>query len=358
MKRLRILHVAPENISLISSSFVRAHRELGNESCLVTFVRSRIGLEDEIVLNYRIFNEPAIKRLKILSGREDVVVTSLPKDPPVWGKGPIGHLFQLRDILWQYQLHRFWYRYRLFDYDIYHFDTGVPFIFGDRIVKRLVGAGKKIVAFYCGSDLRKRGIDRNLEPYVDLNLTCEYDHLRFYPDLTYVFMPFDYRSFEMRGEENRILRVCHAPSRRAAKGTHHILEAVKDLKNEISFEFVLIEGMPYHECIQVKKGCDIGIEQVGSYAGTGYGRNSLEFLALGIPTITEIPDDYEQMIPDHPFIKATPENLKDVLRRVLKDRDLRMKKKIEGRAWLERYHDSKQVVMSIYNLYQKKGWIR
>lgn len=358
MKGLRILHCAPENISVISSTFVKAHRELGNESLLVTFIKSRIDFDDEVVFDYPLFNEEPIRRLKAFLGKEDVAVKETPKQAPVWGQGASGKFFKMRDLLWEYQLRKFWYRYRLFDFDIYHFDTGVPFIFGDRIVKKLASMGKKIVAFYCGTDLRKRGVDKNLEPYAGLNLTCEYDHLLFYPDLHYVFMPFDHYPFKMRGDENHILRVCHAPSRRGAKGTRHVIEAVNELKEEINFEFVLIEGVPYQECIKIKKTCDIGIEQVGSYAGTGYGRNSLEFLAMGIPTITEIPDDYERMIPDHPFIKAEINSLKDVLRTVIKDKKLRMRKKVEGRRWVERHHDPKHIVQGIYKLYQGLGWIR
>lgn len=356
MRKLKILHVAPENISAISSAFVDAHRELGNESLLVTFIKSRVGFDDELILNYQFFNEGPIRDLKIFFGREDVSVKETPTKPPVWGSGLSRFYLRSRDLLWEYRLRKFWHR--LSGYDIYHFDTGVPFIFGDRIVKKLVAMGKKIVAFYCGTDLRKRGVDRNLEPYIGLNLTCEYDHLLFYDNLHYIYMPFDFRPFKVRKEENRIIRVCHAPSRRGAKGTRHIVEAVDELMKELNFEFVLIEGVPYLECIKIKETCDIGIEQVGSYAGTGYGRNSLEFLAMGIPTITEIPDDYELMIPNHPFIKAEIHSLKDVLKKLIMDRNLRERKKAEGRKWVERYHNPKAVVATIYKLYQERGWIR
>ena len=357
MSGLKILHIAPENISAISSSFVTAHRELGNEALLVTFIKSRVGFDDELILNYPLLSEQPLRRLKAFLGKENVAVKETPDKPPVWGSGLSSYYLRARDLLWEYRLRRYWFRNRLDDFDIYHFDTGVPFIFGDRIVKRLINRGKKIVAFYCGTDLRKRGVNKNLEPYVGLNLTCEYDHLLFYPDLNYVFMPFDYRPFKVREKENPTLRVCHAPSRRHAKGTEHIIDAVEELKHEINFEFVLIEGVSYQRCIAIKKTCDIGIEQVGSYAGTGYGRNSLEFLAMGIPTITEIPDDYEKMIPDHPFIKAEITTLKDVLKRVLTDRDLREQKKLEGRRWIERYHNPRKVVQRIYDLYQERGWI-
>lgn len=355
MKRLRILHVAPENISAISSSFVNAHRQLGNESLLVTFIKSRIGFEDELVLNYPFFNEGPIRGLKIFFGREDVSVKKTPVKAPVWGGGWSRIYLKSRDLLWEYWLRKFWPR--LHNYDVYHFDTGVPFIFGDRIVKKLSAMGKKIVAFYCGTDLRKRGVDRNLEPYVGLNLTCEYDHLLFYPKLDYVFMPFDFRPFKVRKKENQIIRVCHAPSRRGAKGTRHIIETVYELRKKLNFEFVLIEGVSYQECVKIKETCDIGIEQVGSYAGTGYGRNSLEFLAMGIPTITEIPDDYERMIPDHPFIKAEIHTLKGVLRKLIMDRNLRERKRTEGRKWVERNHDPRKVVQKIYDLYRERGWI-
>ena len=104
--------------------------------------------------------------------------------------------------------------------------------------------------------------------------------------------------------------------------------------------------------MELKRTCDIGIDQVGNYAGTGYGRSSLEFLALGVPVITEIPPKYEHLLPVHPFVRATKETIEDVLFQLINDADLRRKKREQGFRWIRDFCDPRRIINEIYGAYK------
>jgi hypothetical protein len=241
------------------------------------------------------------------------------------------------------------------DFDVYHFDGDLPFVYGDRMLRRL--KHKKIVTHFFGSELRKWGMNPFLREYAQLRITSELDHTRIDPGLVFIPIPYDAAAISPRHKENTVLRVGHSPTRRTAKGTADIISAVKELKKEIEFEFLLIEGVSHAKCMELKRSCDIGIDQIGNYAGTGYGRSGLEFLALGIPTITEIPDEYEPLLPDHPFVRATIGDLKDVLQRLLMDKALRQQKRKHGIAWVRDFPHPRRIISRVYEEYRKLGWV-
>ncbi len=235
------------------------------------------------------------------------------------------------------------------------FDGDLPFIFGDRMLRRL--KHKKIVTHFFGSELRKWGMNPFLRDHARLRITSELDHTKIDPGLVFIPIPYDATGILSRHKENSVLRVGHSPTRRTAKGTADIITAVEELKKEIQFEFLLIEGVSHAKCMELKSSCDIGIDQIGNYAGTGYGRSGLEFLALGIPTITEIPDEYEPLLPGHPFVKATIEDFKDVLYRLLTDKKLREKKRMQGIRWVREFPHPRRIIAQVYREYKKLGWV-
>jgi glycosyltransferase involved in cell wall biosynthesis len=196
-----------------------------------------------------------------------------------------------------------------------------------------------------------------LREHARLRFTSELDHTKIDPDLIFVPIPYEADSVTPRARENKVLRIGHSPTRRTAKGTADIIEAVNRLKAKINFEFILIEGVSHAKCMEMKATCDIGIDQTGNYAGTGYGRSGLEFLALGIPTITEIPDEYEGLLNGHPFVKATKHDFADVLARLLRDRGSRERKRKQGLKWVREFPHPRRIIGEIYKAYRKSGWV-
>ncbi|MCX7994376.1 MAG: hypothetical protein N3A65_01195 [candidate division WOR-3 bacterium] len=354
---MKILHLTFENFQDVAGLLSRSHKFFGDEGILVTMTHSRLGFPDGILLNYPFLNSKSINFLRRIFKRTDVNVPPEELKFKIKGEKFMERLFfKSRDILWLYRLHKFWRKYDFDSFDIYHFDGGVPFIYGNRILKKL--DKKKIVAHFFGSDLRRWGMNPYLKEYAQLKFTSEVDHIKIDPELIFVPIPFEAEKIKPRLRENKILRVGHSPTRRAAKGTHEIITIIEELKKKIKFEFLLIEGVPHKKCMELKATCDIGIDQIGNYAGTAYGRSGLEFLALGIPTITEIPEEYEYLLPDHPFVNANRKTLKDVLYELLTNPDLRHKKRIEGLNWVREFPHPKRVMELIYKEYRRMNWIK
>ncbi len=95
--------------------------------------------------------------------------------------------------------------------------------------------------------------------------------------------------------ENPIPLVVHAPSRRIAKGSDYILKAVEELKQELDFDFKLLEHMPRQEAMKQVQQCDIFIDQLmlGSH-----GLSSCEAMSFGKPVMCYImPAVYENGLP-------------------------------------------------------------
>jgi glycosyltransferase involved in cell wall biosynthesis len=137
------------------------------------------------------------------------------------------------------------------------------------------------------------------------------------------------------------------------KGTELILPVIEAVKKVRDIDFVIIENRPHEEVIRMKETCDLAIEQVGNSGGTGYGRNSLETLALGIPTITEMTPDYVAWLPKNPFVLATPETLFERLVELIDNPLLRFETSTRGRKWVEKYHSYEAVHKKLTDLYRE-----
>ncbi len=353
---MRILHLTFENFQDVPGLLSRSHKYFGDLGILATMVPSHLGFPNGICLKYPLLNSGPFRSVLKLTGRHNVNVTESDLRLKAKGEKYVERCYFMgRDYLWLYKLSQAWRRYGLDDFDIYHFDGDIPFVYGDRILNKL--AGKRIVTHFFGSELRKWGFNPFLREPAHLRFTSELDHTRIDPTLKFVPIPFEVHNIRPRKNENRILRVGHSPTRRTAKGTSDIIRAVERLKKSLHFEFLLIEGVPHRRCMELKATCDIGIDQIGNYAGTGYGRSGLEFLALGIPTITEIPDPYESLLPGHPFIKATRHDFEEVLRDLLSNEEMRAAKRDKGIKWVKEFPDPRRIMSEIYGEYRRAGWI-
>jgi glycosyltransferase involved in cell wall biosynthesis len=149
----------------------------------------------------------------------------------------------------------------------------------------------------------------------------------------------------------------HAPTSRYFKGSDTIIRVCHELEREYGLKFLLIEKKPHQEALRLKAQCDIFIDQISNLGGWGYGMNSLESLSMGIPTCTNMVPQYEKFLPDHPFINVNEGNLKANLLELIQNDQLRRKKALEGRAWVERHHDIRVVIKQLYDYYRKMGWL-
>ena len=355
---MKILHLSPQNYTGVLNYFVEGHRRLGHVSRLVTFYRAKNLYPEDICLNLPFVGPMEwlwkVKRL-IGAGSLRVPFTGT-SERFFWTPGRAESvLMAMRNLVWTPLVNRAAKRYGLWDFDIYHLEGGMSFFRDGRDVKRLKEAGKKIVSNYHGLDLRMRGAIRPVWEATDLHLTCEFDLYRRYPEIEYLFLPFDPDAMPAASPEGETIRVCHAPRIRSVKGTETVIQAVEDLARCIPVELVLIENMPHAEALRVKATCHIAVDQI-SDGDMGYGVNSLETLSMGIPTVTNLSDAYIDFIPDHPFVTASRENLAAVLRGLALDPDLRSRHAAAGPAWIRKRHHWLSVAEHIHRLYRKLGW--
>jgi hypothetical protein len=78
---------------------------------------------------------------------------------------------------------------------------------------------------------------------------------------------------------------------------------------------------------------------------------------MGIPTLTSFTPQFEAFLPEHPFIVVNSEDLPAKLEQVIPDKELRRRKSIEGRQFVDNYHRAEKVTESIYALYREMGWV-
>jgi glycosyltransferase involved in cell wall biosynthesis len=346
----KILHIAPQNFAGMPMDFVNMHKSFDIESRLVTIYKNTLNFEEDISMNL------PISKGKLAKKWRDSKINELKYYKPknFFEKT----YFVLRDFKNKNRISSYIENYGLFDYDIYHFDGGMDLFRDLRFARELKSKGKKIVCCYFGSDLRTRGIFKELDDMSDLNLTVEFDHLQLYKGINYLFFPFDIKKYEYLFQFDSKIRIIHSPTNRIFKGTNKILQVIEELKREKDFEFILVENTEREKVLKLKRGCNLAIDQVGGeLGGTGYGKNSIENLAMGLPTITEFTDEYLKFIPENPFITCNIKTLKDSLIKIIENPDLLRKYSEDGRKWVEKYHSFESVNGRLMELYKSNGII-
>lgn len=328
---------------------------MGHNSRLITFSRHHRGYEEDICLNLPLFNFPGLYTLKkLISDRNRITISNTVAPPnkiPLYWKphGSLEKLFiRLRETIWSSKIKDAISQVKLADADVIQLDGGLDFYRDGHLITDMKQCGKKIICCYTGSDLRVRGVIPAIDTIADLNVTVEFDHQLFHPNIHHVFFPFDWKSMPTKKQNSsETIRIGHAPTYRAAKGSDIIIPALEKLRSQYPIEIVLIENMTYKEALAVKASCDIFVDQIGDL---GYGINSLEAMAMGIPSASCLASGFAEQYPDHPFIEINGENIIDQLIPYIQSVVLRNKSGDNARTWVQKHHDAKQVVQKIHKL--------
>jgi glycosyltransferase involved in cell wall biosynthesis len=348
----------------MATAFVDAHRRHGHEARLVTLCECVNEFEEDICLHLPLLKgtsfHQVLKGIMNKAHRDEPRAAHPPDGVPVWRARSRmeAAFFRFRETLWSPRIERAIRDHSLEDFDVYHLESGSGFYRDARFLKRMKARGKRIVCYYLGTDLRNRGVIPAVRDVSDLNLTCEWDHLALDPSLVYFALPFDASQYEYREPATDKLRICHAPRNRWFKGTQQILAAVERARSQVDLEFELIEGLPHREAIRRKRNANLLIDHLGDAEGTtGYGMNSLEALAMGIPCMTSMSPDFEAFRRPHPFVVITEEDLADRIVEVARDLDGLGERSRAGRKWVEETHSADRIVEFIYDKYRELGWM-
>lgn len=343
---MKILHIAPENFAGVPFTIVEAERELGYQSRLITFFR-KSNYEEDISLDLPFIKNPVIDKLRDFKYSETLSNRlRIPEKIPIHYTEK-GILSFIRDKIWESRIKRFLQNadFDLYDFDIYQLDGGLGFLRNCKFIRKLVEKNKKIICFYYGSDLRIRGVIPYIDKISSLNLTVEYYHKYFHPNINFVPFPFDSEKFKNFTVNLDKVVIGHSPTNRLLKGTDVILQVLSKLRGKYDFEIKMIENLPYDEAIRAKSECTIFIDQISDF---GYGISGLESLAMGIPTCTSLVKDFPEEYPEHPFIEVNESDLYEKLEKLILDKNYRSRKGSEGKNWVRDVHNHLKVVNKIH----------
>ncbi len=273
----------------------------------------------------------------------------------------------------------------LFSYDVFQFYFGEsilgPSLSELPLLKKL---GKKIFFYFCGCDIRSSKLTiekytysackecwpmacsanqkqamRSALKYADAIFVSTPDLIEFIPGSILLPQPIDISKFEtmkqriaLSKREGAVMKIAHAPSNRKMKGTQYVEEAVAKLvASGYMVELILVENLPYEEALECCANADIVVDQLLIGA---YGQYAVEMMALGKPVVCYLRDDLlEHYGDDLPIINANPDNLVDVLRRLLDSKDDWHTLGQQGIRYVQAHHDSQVIANRLIEYYQK-----
>lgn len=208
---------------------------------------------------------------------------------------------------------------------------------------------------------RRRSIEK-VDEYADHIYAQNPDLLYFLPPEKSSFLPYCIadegllRSKEDFFEGGKV-RIAHAPTQRAVKGTSYILKALEKLADEFPgvVEVDLIEGVSRKELLRRLAKADLFVDQV--LVGW-YGVVSVEALFLGVPTAVFINDDHLQFIPEEmvkglPFIRIDKQSIYEKLRAYVRQREQAEGLKRVGLEYAHAWHSRKNVAQLTVSHYRK-----
>jgi hypothetical protein len=150
------------------------------------------------------------------------------------------------------------------------------------------------------------------------------------------------------------LKVVHAPSRRAVKGTQAIKDAVDRLQRDgVQIELQLIEQMSHDEALEAYRAADVVVDQLRI---GWYGVVAVEAMAMGKAVVSFIRDDLKHHLPwPWPLAIANPSNIDEILADLAADRTRVDDLGRRGRQYAEHIHDADHIAEVLTSLYADAG---
>ena len=191
---------------------------------------------------------------------------------------------------------------------------------------------------------------RQAELYCDLILSVPNQSVLAVRPYMHLFIPVELAKYKFNVPGRDIPLVIHIPSNKDVKGTDIIVQTLRQLRDErIKFDFRILEHVPHERVVEELCQADIVIDEM--YFPL-HGVLTVEAMASGCAVATGNDEVYEPFPPHRPICSINPIIIKEQLRRLLTDKEWRIKLALEGRKYVERYHDHVRVAQRIMeNLY-------
>lgn len=165
-------------------------------------------------------------------------------------------------------------------------------------------------------------------------------------------LPFIIDNFKFNPNQNKVPTIIHCPSNTNFKGTDIILKVVNDLKNEkIEFNFFFLQNIPHSELIEKLSEVDILVDEL---FGHGPGLLSFEAMACGCVALTKYYEDSPSCF-NPPIVSVNKYNLKEKLKEIILDVELRKKLCLQGRDYVIKNNSLSKVVDDMIIKIESKG---
>jgi len=270
-------------------------------------------------------------------------------------------------------------------YDLFHFFFGRSLLPGYVDLPILRRLGKKIVVHCHGSDIRnpyvlyhRRALAKGElapdHPAPDLSLAVQRRHLRTWrkyaqvhlvstPDLKAIVpeailipqaLPLLRWSFEPQLQhrlwKEQPIRIVHAPTDRAKKGTEFILGSIERLQARgRRVDLVLVEGKSREQAQRIYHTCHMGIDQlfIGSVSTF-----AVELMALGKPVLSNLSSDLEKAQPALPIVNVSVHDLDQKIEVMIANTQHCLELGQTGRMYVEENHAADKIARQLLDIYQ------
>jgi glycosyltransferase involved in cell wall biosynthesis len=254
-------------------------------------------------------------------------------------------------------------RWALREFDVFHFHAGLT-LAPRRITLPLLRRGHKGIVFQSwGSDLRGRSasevgyLRQAGAVIVGSYLTRRLAPRGPWPDYDVVPPAIVMDEWKpTRAEPGGVVRVAHAPSKRAVKGTAAVIAAVESLQARgAPIGLDLIEGIPNREARLRYAAADVIVDQLKI---GWYGMFAIESMALAKPVVVHLDEEAaaeteEAFGLELPLVRADEGNQEDVLAGLLEVREALPELGRRSRDYVERVHAHTSVAKRVLEIYER-----
>jgi hypothetical protein len=266
-------------------------------------------------------------------------------------------------------------------HDVIHFYFGESFLPYRLDAPWLRRLGKKVVIEFLGSDVRMPSVEAKRNPwYVRIEteddarasrllrrwseiteghvIVCDHALDAFiaphFEHIHVVGQRVDLRRMIPAPPDPRVrrMRVVHAPTHLAGKGTEFVRRATSELSAAgAPIDYVEVHGLSHSQALEVYRGADLVVDQL---CGGSHGGFAAEAMALAKPVVCYLLPEIEATYPSGlPIINANPETLRDVLADWVDRPHERHELGVASRAYAERVHDHRVVAGRLLEVYRE-----
>lgn len=139
--------------------------------------------------------------------------------------------------------------------------------------------------------------------------------------------------------------VLHAPSNSALKGSVFIDPVLQELDERGLIEYRRVSGLPHAELVDLVRSADIVVDQC--VLGL-YGVFAAESMAAGRVTLAHVAPHVRARVPfELPIVEITPATVREVVERIVEQRDEAVKTAQAGVEYTRRFHDGRAAAAAL-----------